>query len=59
MNNNLSAIRNPGQLACAWAPTGNARMPLACIWREASPSQAERTDPSSLKNEPGGIALCA
>jgi hypothetical protein len=56
MNLVLSAIRNPSRLTCAWVPTGNARAPLACIWKEASAS-LERTDPSSPQE--GGICLCA
>jgi hypothetical protein len=39
MNIVLSAIRNPGRLTCTWVPTGNARAPLACIWKEAAPSR--------------------
>jgi len=56
MNLVLSAIRNPGRLTCAWVPTGNARTPLACVWKEASASLG-RTDPSSPQE--GGIGLCA
>jgi hypothetical protein len=46
MNFVLSSIRNPVRLTCTWVPTGNARKPLACIWKDASASFG-RTDPSS------------
>jgi hypothetical protein len=59
MNITLSAIRNPGQLTCAWVPTGNSRTPLVCVWREASTFLAGRTDQSSPEDEVGGIGLCA
>jgi hypothetical protein len=28
--------RKPSRLTCTWVPTGNARTPLACVWKEAS-----------------------
>jgi hypothetical protein len=59
MNNILSAIRNSGQLTCAWVPTGDSRTHLVCVWKEASPSLIGRTDPSSLKNNVEGMGLCA
>jgi hypothetical protein len=59
MNIILSAIRNPGQLTCAWVPTGDSRTPLVCVWKEADLSLVGRTDPSSLKNDVGRIGLCA
>jgi hypothetical protein len=59
MNTILSAIRSPRQLTCFWVPTGDSRTPLVCVWKEASLSLVGRTDPSSLKNDVGGIGLCA
>jgi hypothetical protein len=56
MNIVFSASRNPGRLTCTWVPTGNARTPLACIWKDASASVG-RTDPSSPQE--GGIGFCA
>jgi len=56
MNFVLSSIRNPVRLTYTWVPTGNARKPLACIWKDASASFG-RTDPSSPQE--GGIGLCA
>jgi hypothetical protein len=59
MNIILSATRNPGQLTCAWVPTGDSRTPLVCVWKEASLSLVGRTDPSSLKNDAERVGLCA
>jgi uncharacterized membrane protein YhiD involved in acid resistance len=54
VNNILSAIRNPNRLTCAWVPTGDARTPLICVWKEASPSLVTRISQSSLEDETGG-----
>jgi hypothetical protein len=59
MNIIRSAIRNPSRLTCAWVPTGDARTPLACAWKEASASLVGRITQSSLEDEIGGIGLCA
>jgi hypothetical protein len=59
MNNILSAMRNSPQLTRVWVRTGDAKTPLVCVWKDASLTLVERTDPSSLKNEVGGIGLCA
>ena len=59
MNMILSAMRNHGRLSCAWVPTGNLRTPLACVWKEASPSLLTRTDQSPPTDDVGGIGLCA
>jgi hypothetical protein len=59
MNSILSAIRKPGQLTCAWVPTGNAKMPLVCVWNQASSTLAGGTEQSSSEDEEGGISLCA
>jgi hypothetical protein len=57
--NVFSAIRNPGRLSCAWVPTGNLRTPLACVWKETSPSLLTRTAQSPLTDDTGRIGLCA
>jgi hypothetical protein len=36
MNIILSAMRNSPQLTRVWVRTGDARTPLACVWKEAS-----------------------
>ena len=59
MNIILSAIRNSPQLTCAWVPTGDPRKPLACVWKEASASEVERTGQSSPEDDMGRIGLCA
>jgi hypothetical protein len=55
MNIILSAIRNSPPLTCAWVPTGDPRIPLACVWKEASAFVLGRTDQSSLEDDMGGL----
>jgi hypothetical protein len=38
MNIILTAMRNSPQLTRVWVRTGDARTPLACVWKEASAS---------------------
>jgi hypothetical protein len=52
MNIILSAIRSPGQLTCAWVPTGDSRTPLVCVWKEASLSLVGRTPLQDLGCSP-------
>jgi hypothetical protein len=59
MNIILSAIHKPGQLTCAWVLTGNSRMPLVCVWNQASSSRAGGPEQSFPEDEEGGIGLCA
>lgn len=59
MNISRSAIRTPAQLTCVWVPTGDARRPLMCVWKEASASLLGHTDQPPLKDELWGIGLCA
>jgi hypothetical protein len=55
MNLVLSAIRNPTRLTCTWVPTGNARAPLACIWKEAP--LASSAHPSSPRRGDRSVRL--
>ncbi len=59
MNIILSVFRNSPQLTCTWVPTGDARTPLARVWKEASASEVECTGQSSPEDDMGTIGLCA
>jgi hypothetical protein len=59
MNNKLLSIRKPGRVTCAWVPTGDIRMPLACVWVEAETPRTASTRSSSSNDEFGGQRLCA
>jgi hypothetical protein len=53
MNIILSAMRNSPQLTRVWVRTGDARTPLACVWKEASASVVELTAQSSPEDDMG------
>jgi hypothetical protein len=59
MNIILNANRNCPQLTCVWVRTGDARTPLACVWKEASAPVVEFANQSSLEGDIGRIGLCA
>jgi hypothetical protein len=55
--NKLHLVRNPVFLTCNWVPTGNPKMPLACVWMELRTSQAVST--ASSADGTGRMHLCA
>jgi hypothetical protein len=55
MTNQLSYVRKPGRLTCAWVPTGNSRTPLRCVWSATMPRSAASTANSPSTDEVGGI----
>ena len=57
MINTLYLVRNTVSLTCRWAPTGDPRMPLACIWTESKTAHAAST--ASSTGEPGRVHRCA
>lgn len=57
MMNKLYLIRQPVRLTCTWVPTGNPRMPLACVWTAAKVQTAIET--ASSADETGRMRLCA
>jgi hypothetical protein len=59
MNKIFPTIRKTGRITCAWVPTGNAKSPLACVWREVEPSLASSTTHTSANSKVGGMRLCA
>jgi hypothetical protein len=61
MMNQIYLIRKPVRLTCKWVPSGNPKMPLACVWTEHQPAQAAPVG-SSLEeagHELGRMRLCA
>jgi hypothetical protein len=56
MNIILSAIRNSPQLTRVWVRTGDARTPLACLWKEASACLAPASQ-SSPEDDIGRIGF--
>jgi hypothetical protein len=57
MKNTLHLVQNTFYLTCKWVPTGDARMPLVCVWTEPKNAQAAIT--SSSNDEAGRMHLCA
>ena len=58
MNNKLFTFRKTGRITCAWVSTGDAKMPLACVWVEAEAPGAVST-PSFSEDDASGVRLCA
>ncbi len=58
MMNQLSLIRKPICLTCFWVPTGDAKRPLACVWKgsKAAPSVSFT---ENTGHESGRMHLCA
>jgi hypothetical protein len=40
MINKLHLVQKTVLLTCTWVPTGDPRMPIACVWMESKASQA-------------------
>jgi hypothetical protein len=58
MYNNILTLPKPGRMTCAWVPTGNPKMPLACVWVETS-ARKNAKEASSSNDESGRMLLCA
>jgi hypothetical protein len=59
MNNNFSTTRKSGRLTCVWAPTGNPKSPLACVWMDAGPYEESSSKRRSSDTEVEGMQRCA
>jgi hypothetical protein len=61
MTNKLHLVPNPVFLARHWEPTGDPKMPLACVWTASKHSQsvssASSTDETGRMREPQCEAL--
>jgi hypothetical protein len=57
MKNNLYLVQKTVSLTCNWVPTGDPKMPLACVWTSAKTPQADSTAFST--DETGRMHLCA
>jgi len=40
MKNKMHLVPKSVFLTCTWVPTGDIRMPLACVWTGSTPAQA-------------------
>jgi hypothetical protein len=49
MTNKLQLVRNPAFLTRHWEPTGDPKMPLACVWKASKDFQSAST--ASSKDE--------
>jgi hypothetical protein len=47
MTNKLHLVKNPVFLTRRWEPTGNPKMPLACVWTAAKLSRSASTASST------------
>ena len=54
--NKIYSLTAPVRLTCQWAPTGNPRCPLACVW---AASKAPKASTASSTDETGRMRLCA
>jgi hypothetical protein len=65
MNNKIYLIRlrqRTGRLTCNWVPTGDKKMPLACVWTgtNASPGAAAASSSEETgTEETGKMQQCA
>jgi len=59
MSNKLFRLQKTGHLSCVWAPTGETKTPLACLWIEVDPAPTASSATSSPDNKEGGMRLCA
>ena len=57
MTNNLYLVQRTVSLTCNWAPSGDPRMPLACVWTASKAPQAVSV--ASSTEETGRMHLCA
>jgi hypothetical protein len=57
MKNKLHLVQKSVLLTCNWVPTGDTRMPLACVWTGSTPESA--ISDASSTDEPGRMHSCA
>ena len=57
MKNELHLVQKSVFLTCNWVPTGDARMPLACVWTGSTPAQA--VSDASSTDDAERVHLCA
>ena len=57
MINKLYLVQKTVSLTCRWVPTGNPKMPLACVWAGSTIAQAVST--ASPTDEAARVHLCA
>jgi hypothetical protein len=57
MKNNLRLVQKTVFVTCNWVPTGDPKMPLACVWTGSTPKQAVST--ASFTDDVERVHLCA
>ena len=57
MKNNLRLVQKTVFVTCNWVPTGDPKMPLACVWTGSTPPQAVST--ASFTDDVERVHLCA
>jgi len=57
MTNKIQLIQSSVRLACTWVPTGEGRLPLACVW--AASKTRQTAYPASSTDEAGRTHRCA
>lgn len=57
----IHLIQKTGRLTCHWVPTGDPRIPLACVWSGANSKKTASTASSTplSTDETRGMHLCA
>ena len=57
MKNQLYLVKKTVRLTCIWAPTGDERRPLSCVWVKTDTPCAATA--ASADSDAGGLRLCA
>lgn len=57
MKNTLYLILKTARLTCVWVPTGDEKMPLACVWVRHDNSRA--VSMQNARDEAARVHLCA
>ena len=57
MKNKLHLVHKTFFVACNWVPTGDPKMPLACVWTGSTPAQA--VSAASSTDDVERMHLCA
>jgi hypothetical protein len=57
MKNKLHLVHKTFFVTCNWVPTGDPKMPLACVWTGSTPAQA--VSAASSTDDVERMHLCA
>jgi hypothetical protein len=56
MNDKLLTSGKTRHLTCTWVSTGDAKMPLACVWVDVETSRTASSERTASNDESGGDA---